>query len=75
MLKKHDMDTAETALSVAIDNGVKDVDSILAAYRALTAPTHRMVPMQLKCNIVQQPKFTIDNTKYDRLFAREVHNS
>ena len=75
MLKQHDMDTAETALSVAIDNGVKDADSILAAYRALTAPTHNMAPMQLKCNIVQQPKFTIDNTKYDRLFAREVHNS
>lgn len=72
MLQKHDMNIAEDALTFAVSNGVKDADSILAAYRTLTSPVQQMQPMQLKCNIVQMPSFTIDNDKYDKLFHKEV---
>lgn len=72
MLQKHNMNTAENALTFAISNGVKDADSILAAYRTLTSPVQQMQPMQLKCNIVQMPSFTTDNDKYDKLFHKEV---
>lgn len=72
ILKKHDMRTAEDALSFAISNGVNDADSILAAYRRLTSPAQQMQPMQLKCNIVQMPTFVTDHNKYDQLFSREA---
>jgi len=72
MLKKHDINTAEDALTFAISNGVRDADSILAAYRTLTSPVQKMQPMQLSRNIVQMPSFTTENDKYDRLFHKEA---
>ena len=71
MLQKHDMGTAEDALTFAISKGVNDADSIL---RTLTSPVQQMQPMQLKCNIVQMPTFTTDNNKYDQLFSKEVNS-
>lgn len=72
MLQKHDMRTAEDALAFAISNGVKDADSILAAYRTLTSGVQQMQPMQLGCNVISMPSFTTNNNKYDSLFAQEV---
>ena len=69
MLQKHDMRTAEDALAFAISNGVKDADSILAAYRTLTSGVQ---PMQLGCNVISMPGFTTNNNKYDSLFGQEV---
>lgn len=73
MVQKHDMGIAETALEFAISNGVQDADSILAAYRTLTAPTQQMQPMQLNCNVVQMPAFQPDNQKYDAFLSRKTH--
>lgn len=72
MLQKHDMRTAEDALAFAISNGVKDADSILAAYRTLTSGVQQMQPMQLGCNVISMPGFTTNNNKYDSLFGQEV---
>ena len=72
MLQKHDMRTAEDALAFAISNGVKDADSILAAYRTLTSGVQQMQPMQLGCNVISMPSFTTNNNKYDSLFGQEV---
>lgn len=72
MLQKHDMRTAEDALAFAISNGVKDADSILAAYRTLTSNVQQMQPMQLKCNVIAMPSFATDNHKYDALINQEV---
>ena len=72
MLQKHDMRTAEDALAFAISNGVKDADSILAAYRTLTSGVQQMQPMQLGCNVIPMPGFTTNNNKYDSLFGQEV---
>ena len=72
MLQKHDMRTAEEALAFAISNGVKDADSVLAAYRTLTSGVQQMQPMQLECNIIQMPSYAVDNNKYDILFRKEV---
>ncbi len=63
MLQKHDMRTAEDALAFAISNGVKDADSILAAYRTLTSGVKQMQPMQLGCNVISMPGFTTNNNK------------
>ena len=71
MLKKHDMRTAEDALKFAISNGVRDADSVLAAYRALTSEVQQMQPMQLDGNVVSMPSFTVNNGKYDSLFLKE----
>ena len=72
MLKNNDMRVAEDALAFALSNGVKDADSILAAYRTLTSKVQQMQPMQLKCNILQMPSFKIDNSQYDNLFNKEA---
>ena len=72
MLQKHDMRTAEEALAFAISNGVKDADSVLAAYRTLTSGVQQMQPMQLERNIIQMPSYAVDNNKYDTLFGKEV---
>lgn len=72
MLQKHDMRTAEDALAFAISNGVKDADSILAAYRTLTSGMQQMQPMQLEGNVLSMPSFTTDNHKYDMLFEQGV---
>lgn len=69
MLQKHDMRTAEDALAFAISNGVKDADSILAAYRTLTSGVQQM---QLGCNVISMPSFTTNNDKYNSLFGQEV---
>lgn len=70
MLQKTNMQTAENALTFAISNGVYDANSILAAYRTLTSETHEMQPMQMKCNIMQMPTFSVDTSKYDTLFKK-----
>ena len=72
MLKNNDMRVAEDALAFALSNGVKDADSILAAYRTLTSKVQQMQPMQLECNILQMPSFKIDNSRYDNLFNKEA---
>ena len=72
MLQKHDMRTAEEALAFAISNGVKDADSVLAAYRTLTSGVQQMQPMQLGCHVIQMPSYDVDNNKYDTLFGKEV---
>lgn len=72
MLQKHDMRTAEDALAFAISNGVKDADSIFAAYRTLTSGMQQMQPMQLGGNVLSMPSFTTDNHKYDMLFEQGV---
>ena len=72
MLQKHDMRTAEDALAFAISNGVKDADSVLAAYRTLTSDVQQMQPMQLGCNVISMPSFATNNDKYDSLFGQEV---
>ena len=59
MLQKHDMRTAEDALAFAISNGVKDADSILAAYRTFTSGMQQMQPMQLGGNVLSMPSFTV----------------
>lgn len=69
MLQKHDMGTAEEALTFAISNGVNDADSVLAAYRTLTS---QIQPMQLGGNVISMPSFATDNAKYDNLFGGEV---
>ncbi len=60
------------ALAFAISNGVKDADSILAAYRTLTSGLQQMQPMQLGGNVLSMPSFTTDNHKYDMLFEQGV---
>ena len=72
MLKSNDMRVAEDALAFALSNGVKDADSILAAYRTLTSKVQQMQPMQLECNVLQMPSFKIDNSRYDNLFNKEA---
>lgn len=72
MLQKHDMRTAEEALAFAISNGVKDADSVLAAYRTLTSGVQQMQPMQLGCHVIQMPSYDVDNNKYDTLLGKEV---
>ena len=72
MLQKHDMRTAEDALAFAISNGVKDADSVLAAYRTLTSGVQQIQPMQLRCNVISMPSFATDNSKYDTFFEKEV---
>ena len=72
MLHKHDMRTAEDALAFAISNGVKDANSVLAAYRTLTSGVQQMQPMQLDCNIISMPTFTVNNGRYDSLLQKEV---
>lgn len=72
MLQKHDMGTAEEALTFAISNGVNDADSVLAAYRTLTLQMQQLQPMQLGGNVISMPSFATDNAKYDNLFGGEV---
>jgi len=72
MLKQHDMGIASDALSIALSKGVKDVDSILASYRLLTATSAVPEPMQLSGRVVQMPKLQPDNRKYDSLLRKEA---
>lgn len=70
ILKKHDIKVAEDALAFAITNGVDDSDSLLAAYRTITAQVQQLQPMQLHEGITQMPSFSIDNSKYDNFLHK-----
>jgi hypothetical protein len=72
ILQKHDIAAAADALEIALNNGVKDSDSILASYYRLTKEVYQMQPMQIKNPYISMPSFQTDNARYDSLFSQEA---
>ena len=70
ILQKHDIGIASDALGIALSNGVKDADSIIAGYRRLTG-SEPMQPLPMN-QIMSMPSFIPDNKKYDSLFSQEA---
>ena len=70
ILEEHDISTATDALQVALNGGVKDVDSILASYYKLTKKVQQLQPMQLSNLSISVPSFKTDTSKYDALFMQ-----
>jgi len=73
ILQKHDVKAAANALEIALGNGVKDSDSILASYYRLTNKVQQLKPMQFNNPYIEVPSFKTDNSRYDSLFRQEVN--
>lgn len=61
------MEDASLSLDQALNNGVKDLDSILASYYNLTQQVEKPIPLKLSDLKIQTPSFTIDTSEYDAL--------
>ena len=72
LLQRNDMRSAENALEFALNSGVNDAGSIIAAHRTLTSKVQHMDPMQLNQNVLTMPLFEPNNNKYDEFFKQEV---
>ncbi len=69
------MEDASKSLDQALDNGVKDLDSILASYYNLTQQVEKPIPLKLSDLTIQTPSFTIDTSNYDALLKGLVQNA
>lgn len=69
------MEDAIESLDQALDNGVKDVDSILASYYNLTQQVEKPAPLKLSDLRIQTPSFTIDTSNYDVLLKGVMENA
>ena len=69
------MEDASLSLDQALNNGVKDLDSILASYYNLTQQVEKPIPLKLSDLKIQTPSFTIDTSEYDALLKEVMQNA
>ena len=72
MLQKQPIAIATGALSAALDNGVKDVASILSSYQRITNNTGEIPDIILSDNIPIMPTYHEDLSTYDALLGKKV---
>jgi len=67
IIEDGDIEEASKSLDQALDNGVKDVDSILSSYYNLTQQVEKPIPLKLSDLKIQTPSLTVDTSEYDAL--------
>lgn len=67
ILKNRGIENARDALAQALENGVKDSDSIIASFNNLTQVDVSMKPLKLQDYKIKVPTFKANPLRYDKL--------